>query len=231
MSEQLYRSSKNPESSKTSVIVLPEIFGMNGFIKATTDRFAEELGYKAFALDHFYPVTGVSRVYDYGNHEEPMKAMQQVTGDKFVEQFTTVLDEIQKANPDVSEFVVCGFCFGGRLSFLTGVDKRVQRIMSFYGSNAQTTDFYQGESVVQALCDARSGDESLKVIAVYGETDPTLPEEARAQTKQQIKAAGINFEEKVYSAGHAFMNFERDNMHSAEASRQAWSDVTAFLKG
>jgi dienelactone hydrolase len=230
MSEQLYESSKNPAASKQAVIVLPEIFGMNKFIRVTTDKFAQELNIKSFALDHFYPVTGKSQVYDYGDHEEPMKAMQQVTGEGFVDQFTTALDEIAKANPDTDEFIVCGFCFGGRLSFLTALDDRVKRIVSFYGSRANDPEFYQDKSVIEALCEARGGDQSLKVLALYGDKDPTLPVEARTQTKNLIEAAGINFQEKVYDAGHAFMNFERSDMHSQQTSQKAWADVKDFLK-
>src|SRR5579862_84922 len=106
MKPDLYTSPHNPPSSSKAVVVLPEIFGLNGFIKATTDKFAQELGLKAFALDHFYPVTGDNKVYDYGNHDEPMKAMQQVTGENFVDQFTTALDEIQKDDSNITDFVV-----------------------------------------------------------------------------------------------------------------------------
>lgn len=229
MSQQLYQSPKNPDTSKTAAVVLPEIFGLNGFIKSTTDRFAQELGYKAFALDHFYPVTGENKLYVYSNHEEPMKTMQQVTGKGFVAQFTTAIDEIQRSNPEVSNFIVCGFCFGGKLAFLTGVDKRVNRIISFYGAGATQPDFYQDKSVIEALCDARKADSRLKVIGFFGDTDQSIPEPARTNTKQLFEAASINYLEKVYSAGHAFMNFERDNMHNAAASKQAWSDVVAFL--
>lgn len=230
MTEDIYLSSKNPASSTRAVIVLPEIFGMNGFIRSITDRFASELSLKAFALDHFYPISGQSKQYDYNSYDEPLKLMQQVTGDKFVEQFTTALDTISKANQEVKDFIVCGFCFGGRLTFLAGSDKRVKRLVSFYGAGADQANFYQDKTVVEALCQARSSDKSLEILALFGNADESIPEAARSKTMQLIEAAGISYEEKVYSAGHAFMNFERDNLHNKEAAAKAWADVMDFLK-
>lgn len=230
MAEALYTSAKNPMHSERAVIVLPEIFGMNTFIKATTDRFAEELGVKAFALDHFYPVTGTSQVYPYDSHDEPMKLMQQLSGQDFLDLFTTTLEQISQNNPEIKQFDVCGFCFGGKLAFLTGTDQRISRIVSFYGSRAIDPGFYQNKSAIQTLIDARSKDANLKVLGLFGESDPTIPAEARAETKRLLESARINYLEKVYQAGHAFMNFERENMYAAEASKQAWGDVMTFLQ-
>lgn len=230
MAEALYVSPKNPELSERAIIVLPEIFGMNKFIKASTDRFAEELKIKAFALDHFYPVTGTSQVYSYDSHDEPMRLMQQLKGQDFLDLFTTTVDQLTKDNPEITEWIVCGFCFGGKLAFLAGTDKQIDRIVSFYGSRAVDPGFYQEKSVVEALVDARSGDSNLKVLGLFGESDPTIPAEARAETKKILGSTQISYQEKVYAAGHAFMNFERTNLHSATASKQAWNDVLAFLK-
>jgi len=230
MSEHLYQSSKNPDQSVRAVVVLPEIFGMNKFITATTDRLAEELGVKAFALDHFFPVTGKSQVYSYDDHDKPMQTMQQLTGQQFMDLFKASLDEISNNNPDIKEFVVVGFCFGGKLAFLAATDKRVSKVCSFYGSRSVDAGFYQDKSTVQALVDARREDSSLSVLGLFGESDPTIPPEARAETKKLLTEAQISYEEKVYDAGHAFMNFERANLYSEPAAKQAWADVTAFLE-
>ena len=80
------------------------------------------------------------------------------------------------------------------------------------------------------LCEARGGDSSLSVLGLFGTSDPTIPKEARDEVKKLLSQAKIAYEEKVYDTGHAFMNFERDNLYSEPASKQAWADVTAFLK-
>jgi len=229
MEEHLYESPKNPEQATRAAVVLPEIFGMNKFITSTTDRLAEELEVKAFALDHFFPVTGKSQVFGYDDHQKPMETMQQLTGKQFMELFKASLDEIQANNPGVQEFIVVGFCFGGKLSFLAATDKRVTRVCSFYGSGSVNPGLFPDKSPIQMLAEARGKDTSLSVLGLFGETDPSIPAEARAETKKLLTAAEIAYEEKVYATGHAFMNFERDNMYSEPASKQAWADITAFL--
>jgi carboxymethylenebutenolidase len=226
----MYTSIKNPPTAERAVIVLPEIFGMNKFIISTTDRFAQELGVKAFALDHFYPVTGQSQVFPYDDHDKPIATMQQLGGQQFLDFFTGALDEIAQANPDVKENVVCGFCFGGKLAFLAGTDKRINRIVSFYGSSSVQPGFIGEDSVIQALTKARQADPHLKVIGMFGKDDPSIPEAARHQIETELKAAGIDYQSKVYDTGHAFMNFERSNLYNEAASRQAWADVLDFLK-
>lgn len=229
MSEHMYESTKNPQESTRAVVVLPEIFGMNKFITATTDRFAEELGLKAFAIDHFFPVTGKSQVFDYANHDEPIKAMQQLTGAQFMDLFAASLDEIAQKNTEVQEFIVVGFCFGGKLAFLAATDKRVTKVCSFYGSGSTQTGLYPDKSPLQMLAEARQGDTSLSILGLFGESDPSIPAEARTEAKKLLTGAQIAYEEKVYDAGHAFMNFERDNLYSGPSAKQAWADVMAFL--
>ena len=230
MTEQFYQSTKNPDKSDRAVIVLPEIFGMNKFIISTTDRLAEELGVKAFALDHFFPVTGKSQVFSYDDHEAPMGTMQQLSGRQFLDFFIASLDEVTQNNPEVKSFTVVGFCFGGKLAFLAGTDRRVTQIASFYGSRSVQGDFYEGKSVLEALTTSRASDSSLSVMGLFGASDPSLPAEAREETKKAFTAADISYQERVYDAGHAFMNYERTNMHSSEASKLAWADLVNFLQ-
>lgn len=230
----LYASEQNPQHTQATraVIVLPEIFGITDFIKRTTEKFASEFALPSFALDHFYSVTGKAEVFDYHTGIEQGEAvMGQVTGEGFYKLFTQALDDIQAELSSVKSFVVCGFCFGGRLAYLAGMDKRVAKAISFYGGQPHIPDYYEGKSPIEALVAARQGDSKLAILSFYGGQDESILSDDRAKTKQALLAAKIDYTEKVYDeAGHAYFNDSRTDRYHSEAALASWADIQDFLK-
>lgn len=228
-----YTNDQSTETGKDwAIIVLPEIFGLNSFIRGTVDRLAATHGVAVTALDHFYPFTGAARVYDYvADREEAHHAMTIVTGEKFMDFLSHELDMLQAVHPSVKHFAVIGFCFGGRLAYLAGVDQRVSTIVSYYGAGPHTENFYKNLSAVETLAQTRKGAKDLRVLALYGGTDASIPEEVRAKTSTTLTDAGIPFDEVVYpEAGHAFCNHERPDRYNADACAQSIATVDEFLK-
>lgn len=199
-------------TNEWAIVVLPEIFGVNGFVSGTVERLGSTHGVPAYAVDFFFPVTGEHKVYDYlTDREAAHGAMGSVTNEVFNTYFKSELDRIQAEHPEVKKFAVVGFCFGGRLAYLTGLDTRVQKIVSYYGGRAK-------ECVAQ-LAQVRANSD-LKVLALFGGTDESIPAADRASTKAKLDSAHIAYEEVVYAdAGHAFCNHERaDRYHAASAA-------------
>lgn len=225
-----YIYANTTHKTNRAVIVLPEIFGVTEFIQRTVDRFAREFEIVAFALDHFYAVTGEVEVLDYSTGmARGVEIMQQMTGEGFYRLFTQALDEIQAEHSEISEFIVVGFCFGGRLAYLAGMDERVSRLVSFYGGQPHMPNYFEGKSPVEALAAARGGS-GLEVLAFYGGQDESIPAGDRAKTKQLLGEASIHFTEKVYEqAGHAYFNDSRPERYSAEAAQQSWAVVKEFI--
>lgn len=226
-----YLYTNTSHKSTKAVVVLPEIFGVTDFIKDVTNRFAGEFKLPAFALDHFYSVTGKTEVFDYhGDMSRNMEIMSTMRGEDFMRLFTQALDDIQSEHLGIKEFIVVGFCFGGRLAWLSGVDKRVARIISFYGGQPHLANYYEGKSPVQALIDVRKRDSALQVLGFYGGQDESIPAEDREKTKQHLVDANIKYIEKVYdTAGHAYFNDARPERYNAEASKQSWQIIKDFL--
>lgn len=218
------------QQSTKAVIVLPEIFGITDFIKGVTDRFAEEFSLPAFALDHFYSVTGVAEVFDYyGDYSRNMEIMNSMKGEGFYKLFQQALSDIQAEYPTVTEFIVAGFCFGGRLAYLAGMDARVSKVVSFYGGEPHVPNYFDGKSPVEALVDAREGSR-LNVLAFYGGQDESIPADDRTKTKELLELAKIDYTEKVYEhAGHAYFNDSRPERYNAEAAKESWNVVKDFI--
>ena len=230
MKNYLYEQGEEYESS-WAIVAMPEIFGLNQFIKGTVDRLADMHHVPTVALDHMYLGAGESKVYDYvADRETAHHAMVGVHGDAFIKLFSSTVDDIQVAHPTITSIAVIGYCFGGRLAYLSGVDKRVSNIVSYYGAGPHTDNYYEGKTVIQALAAARAHDPHLVVTGLYGGADAGIPETDRARTKEELTAADINYTEVVYpTAGHAFCNHERADRYDAAASTQSIALVDDIL--
>lgn len=218
------------QESTKAVIVLPEIFGITDYIKGVTDRFAGDFSLPAFALDHFYSVAGEAEVFDYyGDYSRNMEIMNSMKGEDFYKLFQQALSGIQAEYPTVTEFIVVGFCFGGRLAYLAGMDERVSKVVSFYGGQPHLPNYFDGKSPVEALVDVRGGSR-LKVLAFYGGQDESIPADDRTKTKELLELAKIDYTEKVYEhAGHAYFNDSRPERYSAEAAKESWEVIKDFI--
>ena len=225
----LYVSPKSTKDSTQAIIVLPEIYGLNKFVRSVADRVAEEFGCIGVGLDHFYAVAGQASDIDYDDHLTASSLAGQMTGEKYLELLSQAIKELQAKYPSIQKFTIIGFCFGGKLAYLSGVLPEVNRVVAFYGGGSLEPDFYHSWSAVMALAETRQGDSDLKVMGIYGNQDEFIPELDGATVQRALESAGINVTIKQYPAGHAFFNHDRDNRYVPAAAEAAWDDVKAFL--
>lgn len=203
---------------------MPDIFGITDYAIATMQEFATVLQKPVYMFDYFYTLTNKQSKF---SPEEPGKAvelMQKMRGEDFVAAFRQALDEIKTKHPSIKEFIVIGFCFAGRLAYLTGLEKSVTKIVSFYGAGAHTTHYYQDSTPVGVLANARQNDKNLKVLSFYGTQDESIPKEDRDRIKQELESAGITYSPKEYTAGHAYFQKGRPNYNHVAASA-SWNDL------
>lgn len=223
----LYQNTKYSDS-ETAVIVVPDIYGMTRFNNVFTDRAVEEFKVLGFALDYFYEITGKQTSLDYTEGREyGIKLMSEMTGQDFMRIFNKTLNIILEHYPNIHRIIVCGFCFGGRLAMLSGVNSKVNSIISFYGTG-QNKQFYNGKTTLESLVQARKGD-NLKILALYGALDETISEQDRVLTNQiLIVENSFSYTERVYHADHAFFNSDK-NSYDKEAAMNAWEEIKKFL--
>lgn len=229
----LYESQYNSEANvlDTAVVILPEIFGITDFITSTADRFASEFNMPSFALDFFYQLTGEPNKFDYSNDmQKGIELMQKMRGEDFLTIFNSATDEIGAIYPNLQNLIVCGFCFGGRLAYVSGLNSKVNKIISFYGAGANEPNYVQNQSCIEALSSKRANDSSLSVLSLYGGSDQSIPQEDRAKTKDLLTDASIHYKQVVYAdAGHAFFNKQRSQVYNAKASEQSWQTILEFI--
>lgn len=180
--------STQPErgSASPGVIVLHELFGLNGDIRRITQRFADN-GYAALAPD----------LYSVGPSLKPicimrtMKTLQQGQG--------RAIDDIESARAwlaqrddvDQSRMAVAGFCLGGGFAILHAARSPVGAAAVFYGRVPRDA------SELEGIC---------PVVASYGERDRTFVGQAE-RLREHLDELGVEHEITVYpGAGHSFMS-------------------------
>jgi carboxymethylenebutenolidase len=216
------------EDSEKLILVLPEIFGVTQFIKDTVDKLSLKFNCQVYALDFFYPLTGDLTILDYQKDKnKAIKLKSALTAEIYLSLLKQTLSLFRTTYPNITEIIVCGFCFGGKLAFLSGIDSRVAKIISFYGADAHNV-FYQNMSTIEILTEKRSAS-SLKILALYGGQDVRISEEERLQTLEKLDKSEIKYREVIYPrAGHAFMNDYRETFE-LQSTQQAWEEIEIFL--
>lgn len=228
LTKYLYAANEVAAEDK-ALIILPEIYGVQEFTRELSSKVQTELGWTSYVLDHFYAETGEVQTFSYEDAAPGIKIMNKMTGEKYLALLEKAIAEISKRQPNVARIAVWGFCFGGKLAYVSGVQEKVTDIVSFYGGASLAADFYQGGSVIDALAKVRQGDDTLQVFAAFGENDEMIPASDVSTIHERLEQAGIDTEVRVYAAGHAFYNEDRTDRFVAAAAQKAWTDVSRFL--
>lgn len=220
----------NYANATSTVVVLPDIFGITEYATATAELFANRLEQPVYMLDYFYGVTQKPTILDPTNEAQAAQAfelMEHYTGEEFLKFFNGCVDDIKKGNSELQSVTVIGFCFAGRLAYLTSAQSMVHNIVSFYGGGAHKPSFVEGKSAVEFLIAQHRSD--IRVLSFYGVQDESIPEADRNQTQELLKQAKLNYSHKEYEAGHAYFQPGRPNYNEA-AANSSWQDLEDFLK-
>jgi dienelactone hydrolase len=211
-----------------AVIILPEIFGLNNFIHQTTDTLSLKLNLPVFGLDIFYPILGQRKITSYSNFGIAAELKNKLTSELFINLLKENLDRIQTKYPQIKKFSVLGFCFGGRLAYLSGIDNRINKIVACYGSG-MNTPYFKNLTSIEALTKERKFDSSLRVLSIFGSQDFSISSEDKNVIIAKMLEAEIDYSQIIVPAGHAFLNFERPEVYSPLISNQVWPDIYNFL--
>jgi carboxymethylenebutenolidase len=225
----LYESNETLSSNKI-LLILPDIFGFNRINIELFDELSILTGYKTFGLNYFYQITNSSVDLDPETQfQEAIKLMQEFKGEDFIEIFNNSVNFLKNKFTNLTEIVVCGFCFGGRLALLAATNANVNKIVSFYGAGVHKPDFYANQSVGQVL---ENGPRYLKFqefLCFYGGEDQSISFQEREATSKILLTKSKSFSEIVYpNVGHAFFNKGRSNF-APEVYNDAVSNLVSFL--
>jgi carboxymethylenebutenolidase len=190
---------------KGGVVVIQEIFGVNGHIRAEVDKFAGH-GYAAIAPAVFERVrAGVELAYDEAGLEEG----RGIVGELGVDTPLLDIKAAAAALEGVGRIGVVGYCWGGTIAWLTATRLALPSV-SYYGG--RTVGFL--DETPQA-----------PLLMHFGETDHAIP----LSDVETIKARYPDIPIHIYAgAGHGF-NCDQRASYNPEAAATALTRTLEFL--
>ena len=189
------------------VVVIQEIFGVNGHIREVTDGYAAQ-GYVAIAPKIF---DRIDSNIELGYTEADMGKGIELAFQKLnLEQTLLDLQATIDLAGEHGKVGVVGYCFGGLLTWLCACDlSGVHAASSYYGGGIV------GNLDKQAKC---------PTIMHFGELDAHIP----LSDVEKIKAAQSDVPVHVYAADHGF-NCNHRGSFNEEASKHALERTLAHF--
>jgi len=197
--------SASPARPRGAVVVLQEIFGVNGHIRAVTDAFAAA-GYTAIAPALFDRVRrGIELDYTPAEQQQGAGYRKQIAPE-------TALKDIAAAAAVVrhsGRTGVVGYCWGGSLAYLAACELPLAAAVVYYG---RVGDFLEKKP-------------RCPIMYHYGATDHAIP----LAEVERVRAAQPAAPLYVYEgAGHGFNCDQRDS-YDAQAAALARTRTLDFL--
>ena len=191
------------------VVVIHEWWGLNQHIKHWADRLAA-LGYAAVAPDLY----GGQVATTPDRAAELMKSVDAEQAISILESahgYLRSADEVRA--PKVASI---GWCFGGGQSLRLAIaDPKLDAAVVYYGFpvlEAQKLDAIEAD-----------------LLLIYANEDQSIPPDRVDELASLLDEVGAAYELHRYDAHHAFAN-PSSGRYSAEAARDAWTKVQAFLQ-
>lgn len=157
------------------IVVIQEIFGVNGFVRAVADGFAAR-GYFALAPDLFWRIEPNVQLTDKTDAEwkRAFDLMSRFNADLGVKDIQATLTHLRNASGCTGKVGAVGYCLGGLLAYLTAARTDADASVGYYGVNIHTM---LGEA-------ANIGKPLMLHIA---EKDQYVPPEAQKQIVDGLK--------------------------------------------
>ena len=220
-----------PDKAKAKlpiVIVASEIFGVHEYIADVTRRFAK-LGYLAIAPEFF---TRAGDPNTFGTVAEIQKNIVAQTPD------SQVLNDLQAAlvwagknGGDLKKVGVTGFCWGGRITWLSATLPQVRAGVAWYGRVIGEKTENSPRHPVDIAAELKA-----PVLGLYGGADTGISLESVEQMREAlVKAAPKNLAAKasrfeIYpDAPHAFHADYRATYREGPA-KDGWEKCVAWFK-
>jgi carboxymethylenebutenolidase len=161
---------------RAGVLVLPEVFGVNAWVRSVADRLAEE-GYAALAISTFWRTAPQLDVgYDEAGLAAGREHRDQVSADQLRDDVAAAAAWLQQAHAGdglAERPLGCvGFCFGGHLAMLAATLPQVAATCDFYGARVASFRPGGGPPTLDLLPEIPG-----RLFCFRGDADPLIPAE------------------------------------------------------
>ena len=201
-------------------IVLPEVFGINHWIRSFSEKLAKQ-NVPALAL----PLYGrTAPKLDLAYSEEDLKLGRQhknlTTLKNIIKDVSAAINWVKEKYPK-KKIAIIGFCFGGHAAFIASSLKGIDNAFCFYGAGVISPRIDTNYAPIDLL-EKVSG----KLNFICGSADDLIPLKDRLEIKKRFKKFDpleerLNYVE-IEGADHGFMCEERESFNK-DASLIGWN--------
>src|SRR3979411_1439319 len=204
-----------PTGKGQAIIIIQEIFGVNEHIRSVAEQYASD-GYVVLAPDIFWrSKPHIELGYSADDMAKGIGFMEQVDMAKALGDIAATAKTL-RAMPEVTgKLAAVGYCFGGRLAYLSAANGIVDAAVPYYGGG------------IQNYLD-QAGKIKTPILFHYAENDGNIPMSAVANVKKSF-AGRDNATFFVYpGADHGFNCWGRGT-YQQKAAALAHGRALQFL--
>ncbi|MGV0653142.1 dienelactone hydrolase family protein [Mycolicibacterium thermoresistibile] len=204
------------QGSGPGLVLLQEIFGVNGYMRDMADRFAQE-GYVAIVPDLFWrSERRVELEYDEAGVARGLQLAGELDFALAVDDIDDAVTALRALPGQAGGVGVLGYCMGGLLAYLSALTLQIDCAVSYYGVGVHE---YLG----------RAAELQVPMVFHLAELDTFCPEPARRAIRNAF--AG-NDRVRVYEypeVDHAFATHGRDSFDPVSTA-MAYSRTLELLR-
>lgn len=215
---------------RAGVLVLPEVFGVNGWVRRVAGRLAAE-GYGALAVPLFSRTApGLELAYDAAGLREGRSHKERTTTAQLLADLSLAADWMLADPARGGRRLGCvGFCFGGHVAMLAATLPQIVATCDFYGAGVASGRPGGGAPTLEVVPSI-----SGPLLCLCGSEDPLIPPPERAAIAAALVAAnsrrGGSLPHRLITleGGHGFMCEERAD-HRPHSASEGWSAMLRFF--
>ena len=206
-----------PDDAHGAVVVIQEVFGVNGHIQDVTGRFADA-GYHAVA-PHIFHRTG-SPELGYDDFSKVIPHMAELTDERILADVDATLAHLDDAGWGAARTGLVGFCFGGRVSFLVAVERTLGASVGFYGGGIVTSRVPQFPALAE-----RAGQLKTPWLGLFGDQDESIPVDDVEKLRTELGQSHTAVDSEIVrypDAGHGFHCDQRPDHYNEATAADAY---------
>lgn len=207
-----------------AVIVIMEAFGVNDHIEDVTRRVAAA-GFHAVAPDLFHRSGGGVAAYD--DFATLMEKFKTVNDEGVLVDVDAAIAHLRSAGFSDEQIGIVGFCFGGRVTFLTAARRKLGAAVTFYGAGIVSA----GALPFDPLFDEAK---TLKTpwLGLFGDLDASIPVDDVEKLREELDRTNpVPHDIVRYAdADHGFHCDGRPAVFNESAAKDAFGRSIAWFR-
>ena len=206
------------------ILVAPEVFGLNPYMKDVVRRLAKA-GYYAITPDVYARKADLTKV---SNIAEIIPIVNAKTDTEMMSDFdATVAFAKASGKADVDKLGITGFCRGGRTTWMYAAhNPKLRAGVAWYGTLAGKKSDAMPRHPLDLAQEIK-----VPVLGLYGAKDSGIPLADIDRMRDELKGSGSKSEFVVYAeAGHGFNADFRPDEYRKQDAEDGWKRMLAWFK-